>query len=122
MSKLTTEQKNEVIAVFMGGVKQIIPEGGLHGYKEGTVLWCFLFSDIPDPLTYLEYHSDWSWLMPVWHRFVDLKFTTPKQQFEHSELKEIIGRSILYNIIERAFDNLFEGVQWYNQQKEHNHE
>lgn len=59
------KETNEIIARWMGGTKQIIPKGGLNGYKEDTEIWMSIFSDNPDPITYLEFNSSWDWLMPV---------------------------------------------------------
>lgn len=77
MIEVTIEQMNEAIARFMGGVKQIIPKGGLHGYKEGTVLWMYLFSGNADPVRSLEYNTSWDWLMPVVEKINTLKEHNP---------------------------------------------
>lgn len=65
-----------------------------------------------------KYHESWDWLMPVWYKFIKLRFENALQQLQHSELKTIIGRMILYEGIELSHYNLFQGIQWYNQNKQ----
>lgn len=64
----------------------------------------------------LKYHIGWDWLMPVWYKFVDLLFEDPMHQLKHSELKTTVGYAILYGDIALAHTNLFEAIQWYNNQ------
>lgn len=56
---------NQLIAVFMGGNCQIIPEEGLFGYEGGTELWFSVFSDHPDPIQNLNFDTDWESIIPV---------------------------------------------------------
>ena len=72
---LSVKDGNELIAKFMGGVKQIIPKGGLHGYKQGTELWMSVFSSNPDPLSYLSFNDEWDWIMPVVERIESMGYT-----------------------------------------------
>jgi hypothetical protein len=103
--QLTIEQMNELIARFMG----IVP------VPAGTKA----LGDIKPPeesIAFLRYDKDWNRLMPVWYKFVDLRFPDPMQQFKHSELKTTIGYAILYGSIKIAHGNIFEGIQWLNKQ------
>ena len=93
------KSQNELIATFMG-FKQPV-----KGYFVNAVDHHRLI---------LSYHWCWSELMPVWYKFVDLRFPKPVDQLQHSELKTIIGYAILYGGIELAFVNIIQGIQWYN--------
>lgn len=62
-----------------------------------------------------EYHTSWDWLMPVWYKFRDLKFISPKLQFEHSEYKDSISRVICYQDIQVAFNEMVIAIKWHNQ-------
>ena len=62
-----------------------------------------------------EYHSDWNWLMDVWYKFLELRFIKTMSQLEHSDLKTVVGHAILYGEIEVAHRNIYEAIQWYNE-------
>jgi hypothetical protein len=83
MKEFNREEFNVICAEFMGGVKEVIPEGGLSGYKEGTVLWSYLFSSHKDPVTYLEFDTDWNWIMPVIEKIESLDESETHYQWEH---------------------------------------
>jgi hypothetical protein len=121
---------NKLIAEFMGGNKQIIPKGGLHGYKEGTELWRFcLFSSNPGPVTYLEYHSSWEWLMEVVEKIEGL-FNGNAFTITNRNLWCIIEMntqfSLAYDIeyseisikastkLESTWEAVVQFIQWYN--------
>jgi len=70
-----------------------------------------------DALPTMKYHTDWHWLMPVWYRFVNLRFKDQMDQLKHSELKATVGYAILYGDIKLAFTNLVEAIKWYNTTK-----
>lgn len=109
-NETTIEQMNETIARFMGGIKQIIPEGGLHGYKEGTVLWMCLFSDNADSVRLLEYHISWDWLKPVIDKISEYILVYPEQ------VKLIIEMKVVVNI-QAAHERVYLFCKWLNQQK-----
>lgn len=135
--QLTIKQQNEIIARFMGYEKVRI---GYYGCKDGDPEtdetewqvknedWCnkMGIEDIGDYIVNIrtnkwhewkdvKYNSDWSWFMPVWDKFIDLRFSIPMQQLRHSELKSTVGLAILYGGIELAHNNISEAIQWYNQ-------
>lgn len=64
------KKDNELIAEFMGWNKQIVSSKMEGGYKDGTILW---HSD-EGVMTYLEFDSSWSWLMPVVERIASLGY------------------------------------------------
>lgn len=58
---------------------------------------------------------DFNRLMPVWYKFRDLKFISPKLQFEHSKYKDSISRAICYQDIQVAFNEMVIAMKWHNQ-------
>lgn len=92
---LTIEMMNEVIARFMGDFKEKQMDAGM----------------------YVKYHKSWESLMAVWFRFIALRFKSPMNQLQHSELKTTIGYAILYGTKDLAHHNIYQGIQWYNQNK-----
>lgn len=134
----TTEMMNEVIARFMGGVKQIIPEGGLHGYKEGTVLWMYLFSGNADPVRSLEFHTSWDWLMPVVEKIESIfdsfhgyfgvhissnscciqgtKFDTRPGKEHYAYFNDVVDETK----IKATHYAVYQFITWLNQQKQTN--
>lgn len=55
---------NELIAEFMGGIKQVITDKKEYGYPLGKVIWHKLF-DEEGYVTHLDYDTSWDWLMDV---------------------------------------------------------
>lgn len=125
-NEATIEHINEVIGIFMGGVKQVIPQGGLHGYKEGTVLWMYLFSNNPDAVTYLDYHTSWEWLMDVVEKIEAMGY-----KFQICRRRAEIKRDVEYLSIilsakeetkkEAVYSAVYRFIQWYNQQTKPEH-
>jgi hypothetical protein len=74
----------------------------------------------------LPFDSDWSWLMPVWYKFRDLKIdgaysdTTISEVSKLQRLKGEIGRAILRKgpSPSEACHLLAEGIRWYNSIKQ----
>lgn len=76
------------------------------------------YEQVPEGLKeeFWRYHKDWSWLMPVWHRFRDLSFKgNIKEHHEHQIFKGEIEKAICYGTITDAFNELVQGIEWYNQ-------
>lgn len=64
----------------------------------------------------LQYHSSYDWLMPVWFKFIDLKFTEMKDMIQHSNYKQAISHSICYEDLLNANALLATAIKWYNTQ------
>lgn len=62
----------------------------------------------------LKYNCNWSWLMPVWYKFRDLKFEIEPHLSRHSNHKNLIGRQILYGSIGDTHIAAFNALCWYN--------
>lgn len=117
-NEVTIEQMNEAIARFMGGVKQIIPEGGLHGYKEGTVLWMYLFSGNADPVRSLEFHTSWDWIVPVCKNIKSIKFNNMNTLMLSMGAMAEMNNGIVSLDLERTHKGAFQFLNWLNQQKQ----
>lgn len=113
LTEVSTKEMNEVIALFMGGVKQIIPQGGLHGYKEGSILWMHLFSDNADPVTYLDYHTSWDWLMPVVKKIKNIRGLHP---IAGMKAMSELNHGLVWIDIDRIHKGVYQFIQWHNQQ------
>lgn len=106
------DQINAVIAEFMGGPRCPHPDQPFFpephwGYKCHKGHWWNEKN--------LEYHNSWDWLMPVWYKFRDLRFSETKLQLQHSNWKTPIDNAICYQSIQSTHLLLFNAIQWYNQ-------
>lgn len=94
---------NKLIAQFMQ-VSKAKAENGLWYYVNDNA---YLQDE-------LKYNISWSWLMPVWVKFRDLKFDDTRLQLEHSGIKAALTYQICYGTIEQVFIEMFTAIQWYN--------
>lgn len=67
----------------------------------------------------IKYHTSFDWIMPVWYKVRDLKFTDVKTQLEHSSIKVSIDYRICYGTIDELFVEIFTAIQWYNTTSQH---
>jgi len=107
----TISEMNEVIARFMGAT--------LFEYVDGYAVLDLTRDGINNKIYVysLKYHSSYDWLMPVWNKFIDLTFDDEGAESKHAELKTKIGHAILYARISIAHGDLYQGIQWFNKQK-----
>jgi hypothetical protein len=97
------DDNNELIALFDGW--ELVERDNVYCFtKNGYRLYHYE----------LGYHSNWSFLIPVWYKFKDLRFENVGHQLEHSNFKTNIAYSICYRNIESAFQSIVSGIQWYN--------
>lgn len=124
MAEVTIDAMNEAIAQFMGGVKQIIPKGGLHGYKEGTALWMYLFSGNADPVRSLEYNTSWDWIVPVYKKIKGMHLDILKQSFVMAYMHAAGPMNSAWSFvdIEKLHKGIYQFIIWYNdnQQQQNN--
>lgn len=115
-------KRNKVIAEFMGAkFHKAIP-----GHFDADAM-IFSKDNSPNPyngeivLTSLKYHSDWSWIMPVWIKFRKLWVgRTVSGVIEEREYLEWL-RSLEYNLFSsdepgRFAERLYHAILWYNSQ------
>lgn len=108
MKATTTEEKNKVLAEFMG--ESII----MQKSSVGNFLIPMRFDNVHHRgYTACKYHSSYDWLMPVWHKFRDLE-TKGMEKMIHCDYVEKLESAILWHPITEAFDLLVEAVEWYN--------
>ncbi len=120
MKPFNKEEYNIMCAEFMGGVKEVIPEGGLAGYKEGTVLWSYLFSSHKDPVTYLDFDDDWNWIMEVVEKIQFYKALIIS--INHCEIHFMPNDGIRINVggrttKEAVVQAIWEFLNWYKKQQ-----
>jgi hypothetical protein len=102
---------NEVLAEFMGIVPDHLEheEGIDYDWKNCPPGLHWAFKDHP------PFDSDWLWLMPVWYKFRDLKFTTASAAgAAHRRKCDRIRIAITSCGIPETFEELVEAVKWYN--------
>lgn len=59
-----------------------------------------------------EYHLSYNELMPVWHKFRNLKFQSLSNEVMHFELCDTCANAITYKPIEYAFRQLSDACKW----------
>jgi len=95
MEKEEILKGNKLIAEFMGKEE---------GYNEHGVWQPF------------QYHSSWDWLMPVWHKFRDLRFKDETKSKLHTNYVARLAQDLAYGTISEFFNNIQIAIEWYNQQ------
>jgi hypothetical protein len=112
----TTEQKNRLIAEFMG---YSLDDENLNSY---SILKNGIFNYIR--LDNLKYNSDWNDLMEVVEKIESLGYSfrvegsTVIVKHTDSEFKEMFGYSETYSKIEAVYNAVVEFIEWYNSAKE----
>lgn len=100
---------NEILADFMG----------FKPYNDGRygIMW-------PDPTKKdnpvcfdNKYDTSLEWLMKVWIKFKALIVELQLPDDTHLRYKERIGAAILDGDIAKAFEELVDGITWYNTNK-----
>jgi hypothetical protein len=122
---MTTEEGNKLIAEFMGATPCIVrikSIGDEQGYE------C---DEYKLPISELEYHSSWDWLMPVVEKIVnevdnEMGWWEAYSEKPFGHQVEIWGRDVLEPIIrvhsktsllEATWQAVVQFIQWYNQSK-----
>jgi hypothetical protein len=109
---------NEVIARFENLPPQYDDGTGFVHEDEDGLPWGYATEE-------LEYHTSWSWLMPVWYKFKELKYPVPSSissgQFYglFLDYQGQIIRAIIHSgpSPSEACKLLAEGIRWYNSVK-----
>ena len=108
-------ENNKLIAQFMGitNVEEFNNSLLVSHPEEG--IWYY------EPLWYLDYHSDWSLLMPVVEKIEELNVTESFFIIEDktcilwlTDTKDICQRSL--SKIESVYNTVVEFIKWYNTQ------
>jgi hypothetical protein len=106
---MTPEQieDTKIILEFMGF--ELFKTNDTWMYQEDDHLW-YLYN--------CHYHDDYSDLMPVWHKFRDLKFTQKRHEIGHSTHKDFCSHAITYKPIDDAFVQIAYACKWANLTKQ----
>ncbi len=113
---MSTEEKNCLIATFMGGKisKHPAPQFGNMGYsfkkKICNSSWWAIDA--------LKYHTSWDWIMPVCKK---LDFLSEDKVIPHSKEYEKLCDKLDNEVtrfydIKTIFPIVIEFIKWYNQQ------
>lgn len=107
---MTTTDKNVLIAQFMGG-RQVNTEQ-VEIILDGN--------RVIRPISILEYHTSWDWIIPAVQKCFTLNFDTAKGFREYSDVPNTLFdpyRCSLDSDIELIHTKLVEFILWYNQNK-----
>lgn len=113
MEKEEILKGNKLIAEFMGfelsdTFSPALPPHYIN--KEGETLTGYIDTE-------LKYHSRWDdWLMPVWHKFRDLRFKDETKSKLHANYVARLAQDLAYGTISELFNNIQIAIKWYNQQ------
>lgn len=123
----TTEEKNRMIAEFMGARPITFNDGtfGFTYWNDGNKSGrsgCFPdgSTNVTEDNSFGQFHTSWDWLMPVLEkiRTTDLKGTILENGNIYSTY---IAFPLTYSTeIYRVYDRVIEFIEWYNKQN-HNH-
>ncbi len=64
-----------------------------------------------------QFSTSYDWLIPVWHKFRDLRFEDLKHEFSHSNIKNMIRQELTIGTAWDLFNELAEAIEWYNTTK-----
>lgn len=102
----TTEEKNRMIAEFMGGKDQSRLIGGANEILfESPSYGGSKTSKVYTPFSNLKYHTSWDWLMPVVEEIDHLEY--------ESERLEKIDNAIKTRQIIAVHEAVVEFIEWY---------
>lgn len=115
---LTIEDKNRVIAEFMGGKSEKLT--WRQGEPMGITFEQVVHYLRSHKITELKYHSSWDWLMPVVDRIFNeeemfIDFTIPFYHQPYFQRKEIRS-ALLFIDIKLVYESVFYFITLYNQQ------
>lgn len=109
---MTTQEKNEVIAKWMGA--KYDPDWG-RGRMPDPGSWVYAMDNRPTPHSCcnwtsetLEYHSSWDWLMPVVRKITAIAFDVGQQAWSDT------SGALLRGNIDVVHERAFKFIEWYN--------
>ena len=113
----TTEEKNRMIAKFMGFKDLGNLVGGsprVEKHVRGITYQSYLYSE-------LKYHSSWEWLMPVIENIESLSFNVEQSlgscTIHPCVEKEPVFESYEKTRFEATYNAVCEFIEWYNENK-----
>lgn len=132
MTQEEIKEANELIAVFMGLTRNDYDCGKTWGLNSYTDENGILFAEWWNPL---QYHSDWSWIMPVIEKIELLGYACLMAVYSNhfGEGKHVFSFKIRFfdklgvyfhesfgfkSKIEAVFKAVVEFIKWYNQNKD----
>lgn len=112
---MTDNEKTRLIAEFDGWTFHnddpgFSPTGyWMDKYKSETIEYqCLRLSD-------MQFSTSYDWLMPVWHKFRDLRFEDNLTHLlQHGNHSIWIQSELSMGNINGLFEKLAEAIEWYN--------
>ena len=114
----TTEEKNHLIAEFMGEFNVHEVDGRYTcnncGHEYSSMMSeediPMIHADcMPDIVTLAQYHTSWDWLMPVVAKI------TRDEELIDNEYRESILDVVGYGHIDDTYSLVIEFIEWYNE-------
>lgn len=109
----TLEEKIKVIAEFDGWKKSPYQNTPNKMYKNTGEK-----NELSKHLNSFNYHKSYDELIPVWFKFRDISFEANEQGFinynTHHDHCSIICKSISFDPILIAFENIYSAIVWYD--------
>lgn len=104
---MTHEEKTRLIAEFDGWeVDRFLSDANNAEYYTHPI-------KLGIYIKHMEYYKSYDWLMPVWHKFRDLRF----EDNHHLAYRERIEYQLMDGNEETLFNALAEAIEWYNTTK-----
>jgi|WetSurMetagenome_2_1015567.scaffolds.fasta_scaffold162263_1 hypothetical protein len=112
-------QKCNTIAVYMGGKYSHQTQFQMHPDDIWLPIHGILRKDTVEfgkgPI--MSYHIDWHWLMPAWSKIYNECLSIMPREKRESFAKDMYLHTTLEQNIEKAFNVVYEMVEWFNQRK-----
>ena len=106
MTSQEIERGNKIVAEFM----EIPPCDrcdGCGSYKFGSGIY---YSP-----TQMEYHSNWSWLMPVAKKIIEMTPIKGKVLIHINRMDKVVSALMLADI-DKLYSAVLQFIEWYNSQ------
>jgi len=113
----TTEQNNEMIAVFMGGLWN--EHSSMYGIGNAEYRYFGLLKNVVSAIDHFEiselkYNTSWDWLMPVVENIGNLGICYGDEGYL---LIECIHSNLLEVNIAVVHEAICQFIEWYNENK-----
>ena len=117
----TLEEKNRMIAEFMGGKKDAYGSYDLYSVAELTKTFEEVDAEDPHAIHFyhpaqMRFNSSWEWLIPVISKIVNMSV----KHEDFSKMLNYVEQGLLYggvSDITKPYKRVVEFIEWYNENK-----
>lgn len=123
MSSVTTDDMNEVIAIF-DGWELVEREVEMSDFTSQKIM-CFTKEGNRRYHHDLKYHASWDWLIPVIKKIKDHKQSCirlplngiSESVYPYVEAMQPMNRALIKADLKGVYDGVIKFIAWYNQNK-----